>query len=365
MQNLFSKRFCILGKMMMKRTLALVLALLCLPLASCSKGLELPEDPMEVETATATKEVDKKTEEKNKTKEETEEGREDPREDSEMNVFFVSNSTCYYFTDELYGLLTAAGYEDVTLALAYYSGCPLEKHYTWLQQDKAGYKLRIVDEKGIDMKPDYSLRRAMNLKNWDVISFDNNNRTFASGDAATAIDISEPYFGKLHAYMKKNFPDARLMWHQVWAAEIGYSGAVEMTTKELRTKIYEAKRDVMHHMMKEYGVEGVPTGDAWEKIRDLPLFTTPISGTGQDRFTLCTRIQKGKIKDDFGHDGDIGGGQYLNACVWFEILTGKSCVGNSFRPKYELDGKDLSLSEEKINLLQKTAHQAVEEFKAI
>ena len=34
------------------------------------------------------------------------------------------------------------------------------------------------------------------------------------------------------------------------------------------------------------------------------------------------------------HDGDIGGGQLLNACVWFEIITGKSVVGNSYIPEY-------------------------------
>ena len=59
-------------------------------------------------------------------------------------------------------------------------------------------------------------------------------------------------------------------------------------------------------------------------------------------------------KGDYGHDGDIGGGQYLNACVWYEILTGNSCVGNTFRPSYEL-------SEEKIAVLQAAAHQAVAE----
>jgi len=347
----------------MKRVCALLLVLVCLvPTVSCSKGLEPPEEPKEPAKTQATKE-EAKTEKE--TEEETEEVREDPKEDGEMNVFFVSNSTCYYFTDELYGLLTAAGYEDVTLALAYYSGCPLEKHYNWLQQDNAGYQLRIVDGRGITTKQNYSLRMAMNIKNWDVISFDNNAASFGSGNAETAIGIAEPYFGKLHAYMQKNFPDARLMWHEVWAGEIGCKKSTfEINDKEFRTKIYEAKRDVMHHMMKEYGVEGVPTGDAWEKIRDLPLFTTPVKGvTDWDRFTLCTRIQKGAVRDDYSHDGDIGGGQYLNACVWFEILTGQSCLGNTFRPKYELDGKDLSLTEEKINLLQKTAHEAVAEFK--
>lgn len=283
-----------------------------------------------------------------------------------MRVFFVSNSTCYYFTDELYGLLTAAGYDDVRLCLAYYSGCPLEKHYNWLMEQKAGYQFRVVDKNGITMTPDFSLEQALSTENWDVISFDNNAASFGSGEAAKAIDIAEPYFGKLHEYMKKKFPDARLMWHEVWASEIGTKKAsFEVNDKEKRTQIYQAKRDVMYHMMKEYGVEGVPTGDAWEKIRDLPLFTTPLKGTDVDRFTLCTRIQKGNIRDDFSHDGDIGGGQYLNACVWFEIITGQSCVGNPFRPKYELDGKDLSLTEEKIQILQNTAHQAVEEFKAV
>lgn len=352
----------------MKRMLALLLALLCLPLAACSSELETVEEESPPVTTKETpkketKEEIKKEEEEEK-EDEPEEDREDPAEDNEMNVFFVSNSTCYYFTDELYGLLTAAGYENVTLALAYYSGCPLEKHYNWLQQDNAGYQLRIVDERGIDMKPGYSLRMAMNIKNWDVISFDNNAASFGSGDPAKAIDIAEPYFGKLHDYMKKNFPDARLMWHEVWASDVGTKKAsFEVNDVAKRTQIYQAKRDVMYHMMKEYGVEGVPTGDAWEKIRDLPLFTTPLPGTGVDRFTLTTRIMKGAIKDDHGHDGDIGGGQYLNACVWFEILTGKSCVGNSFRPKYVLDGKDLSLTEEKIRVLQNTAHQTVEEFR--
>lgn len=55
---------------------------------------------------------------------------------------------------------------------------------------------------------------------------------------------------------------------------------------------------------------------------------------------------------DMYHDGDIGGGQYLTASVWFEILTGRSCIGNTYRPDYEL-------SEEKIAALQQAAHEAV------
>ena len=67
--------------------------------------------------------------------------------------------------------------------------------------------------------------------------------------------------------------------------------------------------------------------------------------------------------DDFTHDGDIGGGQYLNACVWYEILTGLDCRKLSYRQKCIFKDKDLSLSEEKTLLLQNAAHGAVEEWK--
>jgi len=58
------------------------------------------------------------------------------------------------------------------------------------------------------------------------------------------------------------------------------------------------------------------------------------------------------LTKDLYHDGETGGGQYLNACVWFEVLTKKSCLDNSFRPSYEL-------SEEKVAALKQAAHEAV------
>jgi len=288
----------------------------------------------------------------------------DPSKDEELNVFFVSNSTCYYFTDELYGLLKAAGYKKVNLALVYYSGCSIQRHYEWYRVSNKGYQLRIINENGLQIYEDQSLIESMRRKNWDVISFDNNARTFASGDTKTALGITEPYFGLLFRELKGLFPQARFFWHQVWANEIGYHLAFQMTSREQRTQVFQAKLGLMNHMVEKYGVEGVPTGNAWEKIRDLPLFAQPLPQFPQvDHFTLCSRIVKDAFKDDFTHDGDIGGGQYLNACVWFEILTGKSCIGNTFRPFYEYHGSDVSLSEEKITVLQNAAHEAVSEYK--
>ena len=45
-------------------------------------------------------------------------------------------------------------------------------------------------------------------------------------------------------------------------------------------------------------------------------------------------------------------------------ITGRSCIGNTFRPVYTHNGKEYTLSEEMITVLQNAAHQAVEELKA-
>jgi hypothetical protein len=69
--------------------------------------------------------------------------------------------------------------------------------------------------------------------------------------------------------------------------------------------------------------------------------------------------EEGKvINSDLSHDGDVGGGQYLNACVWYEVLFGESCVGNTFRPNYKYNGTSMNMLID-VETLQQAAHQAV------
>jgi len=288
----------------------------------------------------------------------------DPKEDTALNILFVSNSTCYYFPDELLGVLTAAGYKDVTLAVTYYSGCSIQKHHDWYQENASNYEFRVWSTAGNQSYPNYSLENALYYKNWDVVSFDNNSRSFSSFDVQTSIEQAEPAFGELLGMIKEKLPNARYFWHEYWAEGIGYNGSFAMESVDQRTRNYQVKNAVMHAMAEKYNLEMVPTGTAWEKVRDLPLITTPIEGIPNvERFTLFSRLKSHQFVEDFVHDGDIGGGQYLNACVWLEAVTGQSCIGNTFRPKYTMGTLDCSLSEEKIEVLQNAAHEAVEELK--
>ncbi|MBR7165066.1 MAG: hypothetical protein IKD18_02195, partial [Clostridia bacterium] len=51
----------------------------------------------------------------------------------------------------------------------------------------------------------------------------------------------------------------------------------------------------------------------------------------------------------------------LNACTWFESLTGMSCLDNTYRPKYKNEDTGVieTIAEERIKLLQNAAHEAV------
>jgi hypothetical protein len=55
-----------------------------------------------------------------------------------------------------------------------------------------------------------------------------------------------------------------------------------------------------------------------------------------------------------GHHASVAG-QYLGACVWYEVLFGESCVGNGFVP----EGIALDYG----RFLQETAHAAVLKIK--
>lgn len=281
-----------------------------------------------------------------------------------MNILMIGDSTCYYWTDELWGLLCSAGYEAVNVCNLYYSGCTLEKYYNDWQVDAPAYRFITVNAEGRKLQENVSFESALKMYDWDIISFQNSKTASAKHmDREGALRETEPYLGRLFAYVHGLYPSAQYFWNENWSPEIGYRNRTySMDSLQQRSQLLVKLRYVAAEVSRKYGFAVIPLGEAWEKVRDMALFAAPIPGIGAERFTLCSRISKGVFVDDLGHDGDIGGGQYLNACVAFEILTGSSCLGNQFRPQYAIDGIDCSLTEEKIRILQQAAHDAVSQW---
>ncbi len=330
-------------------SLIILLIALSLLLTSCASSLsDIPDD---TNPATTTEEAKKtetnKTEEKKTEEKKTEEKVDlnDPTKDDVLNLLMIGNSFCTYYPDELAAIADAAGVK-MNVYSVYYSGCKLAQHYEWNRGDERNYKLYLCRSgagKREVVGDNLSLKNCLRQEKWDVISLQQHFSTSVAPSYESCKSTSNSYAALLYKMLRQNYPNAQMVWHQTWAYQVGYArsdGPVE--TVEFQTKCHENIRKVSHEIAEANNATLVPSGDAWQLARKN-------SKVGD---VLCENPAKNGGKGDYYHDGDTGGGQYLNACVWFEVLTGKSCIGNSWRPDY-------ALSEEKIIELQKCAHQAV------
>jgi hypothetical protein len=165
--------------------------------------------------------------------------------------------------------------------------------------------------------------------------------------------------GELYDYLQARFPEADFYWHQIWSYQLGYDrSGFQMDTTEKQQLIAGRNRDFAIGVCEENGVRRINSGEAWQYYRENYV------GTGDLTDTLCARLSSNSGKGDDYHDGDWGGGQYLNACVWFEALTGKDCRENTYRPAYTYKSQNYTLDETLVKALQESAHQAVADLRA-
>ena len=309
---------------MRKRTISLLLAViaLCTILVSCGKA---PDTPTTTE-ATTPMNIMQKT---------------DPAQDDSLNILMIGSSFCYYYVEELYGMLTAAGYKNVNVCNVYQSGCPLESHWQWWKSGEANYYYYTTNENGRNEVYPANLEYCLKQRNWDVISLQESSSRVRNSGVQAHVALTRTYLTDLWGYLKEQFPMARHMWHQTWAYQIGYDrGGYKMESSAQQDTDTQSMKEYSIAVCNEYDLERINSGEAWQIVRQ----------GGYDN--LCARMAVNSGEGDYYHEGDIGGGQYLNACVWFEIITGQSCIGNTYRPNYALD-------EALIPTLQEAAHKAV------
>jgi len=281
------------------------------------------------------------------------------RKENIVNILVIGNSCAYYFMDELEGMASAAGLQ-VNVYNAYYSlssGNQVDAHWANLtiyknDSDKNTYKFfKTAKGDRQQLGKSITLQGAISYTDWDVIIMNESVRprkcdTYAAMYKNTVEDAK-----RIYDYLKSEHPNAALFWYQGFSYEIGWTASNDeteyMTTLERQAENHKNIQTASKLICQQNEIGLVPVGDAWQLARENPVF-------GQH---LTERWLGGKHLEDHYHDGESGG-QYLNACVFFEIIFQKSCVGNAFFPQA---GGELehALTPEKVAQLQKIAHQAV------
>ena len=319
----------------MKKMLALILALtLLVGLVACGGKTETPaqpEEPGNVDPVDPVDPVEPEYVPNTFTME-----YEAPQKSREVkNILILGNSFSNRMVDELAGIIDAAGY-DANVCNIYRAGCTVGEHWRNLSDDTATtdeYSFFVTTEAGRVKKTEITtINAALAYADWDVIGLQHHFDPDGSQIYNVALNNCAPHAEKMFNYLKENHPNAKLLWYETWAFEVGYA---DVRTEKIQTKQYDTIRDVSVKVTQDNGVGFLPCGDAWQIVRhDTELGDT-----------LCL--------PDKAHDGDVQGGQMLNSYVWFEVMFGDSCIGNTYRPTtYKMD-------EARVLTLQEVAHEAV------
>ena len=300
------------------------------------KENETKQETQEVTDTEIVTETESKTEVEPETQAEVYTSWQPTEENDVCDILMIGNSFCQNYCDELYAMAKAAGF-NCRITSAVVGACTLEMHWDYYSNRLAKYSVITYDANGRLFQGSKTLQYVLSLADWDVISYQDGEHYYRTGGATSAKEHMEPSLGNLVTAIRGEFPNATHYFQQVWAYQVGYyrpeKSDFKVPDSTVQATMHQDLRNLALYGCESHNLLRIPTGDAWAYAR------------------ADSRIGDVLCMGDNEHDSERTGGQYLNACVWFETLFGKSCEGNFIDSPY--------LSEKTMTALQEMAHRAV------
>ena len=244
-----------------------------------------------------------------------------------LRILAIGNS---FSEDAVENNLHELGMEQGTCIIVgnmYIGGCSLQRHWTNAENDIPAYRYRKVKADGSKQQLDNTrLSTALRDERWDYVSLQQ-----ASG-LSGRYETFEPYLKNLMAFVKRFAPHAKIIWHETWAYQHNSTHGAFQDYDCNQTTMFNRIVEAAQQAMKDNSIKIVaPSGTAIQNAR------TTFIGDNMNRD---------------GYHLNKSYGRYTAACVWFETLTGKSVIGNTYKPQ--------GLSDDLIRVAQMSAHAAVE-----
>lgn len=276
-----------------------------------------------------------------------------------VRVLTIGNSFSRNATHYLGDLAEAAGNKLVHGPIVV-GGASLELH--------AG-KMQAFEKDAANTNGFYSTKRSLKQElqrdQWDYVTIQ--QASIKSHDIATY----KPFANELADYIKKYAPQAKLMVHQTWEYRVDDPRFKVENPKvgepKTQAEMYAGLTSAYKTITAELGATRIPVGDAFHLADtdkkwgyqtdtkfDVKKAEQPALPDQTHSLHVGWRWAKGKngkttLSMD-GHHANMAG-EYLGACVWYEVLFGESVVGNKYIPK--------GLDKDYARFLQETAHKAV------
>ena len=251
-----------------------------------------------------------------------------------IKVLAVGNSFSENAIEQnLYQLAETNG-DTLIIGNMFIPGCTINRHWKCAQSEEVAYQYRKVVNGKKANTSDKSMLECVRDEAWDYISFQQGS--YDSGNYATYTNL--PLLMKFVAENVIN-TKVKYIFHATWAyaQDTKHSGFKNYNSNQMC--MYNAIIEVVDKIVKEINED--------KSNPNKIAFVVP-SGTA---------IQNGRassLGDIFcGSDGyHLNAlGKYTAACTWLEMITGKTPVGNSYKPS------DITTQQAKI--AQQAAHNAV------
>jgi len=234
----------------------------------------------------------------------------------------------------------------------------------------ASFQVHADKAKRTDQAREYAkgfgLEEYLKAEKWDYVTIQ--QASIKSHDYATY----QPHAGWLRDTILKHAPSAALLIHQTWAYRVDDPRFTKPNDKPGEPKTQEAMYRGLtasyDRLAKELGATIIPVGDAFYRADtdaewgfkppapfDSKLLKHPDLPEQKHSLHIgwVWRKSKDGQKDVLSMDGHHANlaGEYLGACVWYEMLFSESAVGSKFIPK--------GLDSKYAHFLQQAAHEAV------
>lgn len=210
-----------------------------------------------------------------------------------------------------------------------------------------------------------SLVQELKADSWDYVTIQ--QASLKSHDLSTY----QPHAGRLSELIHQHAPGAKLLVHQTWAYRKDDPRFTKPSDKprepKTQAEMYAGLSAAYAAITKELGARRIPVGDAfyladsdqqwgYQTDTDFDFKTVKQPALPVQKHSLHVGWQwkpQKSGKTILGMDGHHANaaGEYLGACVWYEVLFGQSPVGNAYVPA----GLDAAYA----HFLQETAHRAV------
>jgi len=250
-----------------------------------------------------------------------------------IKILSIGNSFAQDAQKYLPAIAETDGIQIITGNL-FIGGCSLETHWKNAISNEKEYEFQVND----NFVEKCSLKEGIEGDNWDYITFQQ-----SSGDSGIE-STYYPFITDLSRYVRELAPDAVQVILQTWAYEIDSEHGSFQNYDRDQEKMYQSLKSAYEKAALAISQDKKPVmtflcGDAVQRARKEKLFDYANGGKSLNR-------------DGFHLHFTLG--RYLAAAVWFETLTGRSILENSyvpFDPEFPYE-----ISKEELEVLKKCAH---------